>query len=346
MALKDLTRLYAQNNQQPWQQQLYGPQQILFNPDETNMADFGSGIDDEDKDKKDKEGKSDGTRYEAERAGMDERDPINQGGMPNITDPDYWAGQFKPDIGWKDTMKAYGPYMAKGLAGNPITAGFAMAKNYMNPTRDPVWQGAAQQYLSSIGSPTSLSDLTKNINRAYLADPLGAGVFASDTALGTMFGLPGSPMANTMSTGMGLGLEPYQLAQGARGAEMIGLDPTQAGDMGLGQNAVGSTMAGYGYSGPDYSNLSKTLNKNFIGIQNGQYSTDGPVAQAAQRAKESIDHRNRVNDWMEATLNKETEDDFDKWNNGGNDGGQNTNAGGYDGTNTGRGYDGGGIVGR
>ena len=112
LALTDLTRLYAQQQQQPWQQQLYGPQQILFNPDETNMADFGSGIDDEDKDKKDKEGKFDGTRYEAERAGMDERDPINQGGMPKITDPDYWAGQFKPDIGWEDTMKAYGPYMA------------------------------------------------------------------------------------------------------------------------------------------------------------------------------------------------------------------------------------------
>ena len=277
MALADLTRLYAQTNQQPWQQQLYGPQQIMFNPDPTNMAGFSASsvTDSEDK----KLGGGSNNPQSSEQAGKD--DSINKD-RTYIDDPDYWAGQFDPTLSWKDTAKAYGPYIGMGIM-NPVTAGFSMMKNYMNPTDDPVWQKSAQQFLSTNGSNMTLADLTKQIGQLYKADPLNSGVFATDTAMGVLQSQ--GPLGQLYQSMLQNGYQPYEFNQFANGLNAMGVNPN--------------------VNMPDLYQM-PNLVQNVRGINSGNYSTDGPVAQAAQRGIQHSQERASSRAWMDDVLSGKT----------------------------------------
>ena len=281
MALADLTRLYAQQNQQPWQQQLYGPQQIIFNPEQTNMAGLNSSTTTDNTDSNKLGGNGTGNSKDSERMAYDKSDPANKD-RAYIDDPDYWAGQFDPTLSWKDTMKAYGPYMGMGLI-NPVQAGFAMAKQYMNPTDDPVWQKAAQEFLATNGSNMPLSELTKQIGMLYKADPLNSGVFATDTAMGVLQSQ--GPLGQLYNTMLQTGYQPYEFNQFANGLNAMGVNPTV--DM------------------PDLAQMPHLVS-NVRGINSGNYSTGGPVAQAVQRGIQHSQERASSRQWMDDVLSGKT----------------------------------------
>jgi hypothetical protein len=323
LALSDLTRLYTTEVQQPWQQQLYGPRQIIFDPDKTIYDELvKKSKAEEDEGKKTKNAD---IGYYADEAGRDSRDPINRGREPNITDPDYWAGQFTPEFGWKDTLKAYGPHMA-ATAMNPITGVLNFARDIANPTNDPAWRSSAQQYLDSVGSPTSLADLIKSINTNYQADPLGAKVFAKDAAMGNL--MAEGPWGDVYDQLSEYGLEPYEAWQSAMGANAIGLNPMDSTAYGAGLSTSGlDTLNSYGYTGPNLSNLVDIHTNLLRQVKAGNLSPTGPAAKAAQRTQERLDKINATNNWMNDTLAGRTTDDFDSWSDNGGDGG-NRNSGG------------------
>ena len=275
MALADLTRLYAQQNQQPWQQQLYGPQQIMFNPDATDIAGFGSSTTTSEEDSNSSDS-GNSVEYDSEKANTEEKE------RTYIDDPDYWAGQFDPTLSWKDTMKAYGPYAAMFMS-SPTSAIAGMIKNLGNPTQDPVWQKAAQQFLATNGSNMPLSELTKQINQLYKADPLNSGVFATDTAMGMLQSQ--GPLSQLYNTMFQSGYQPYEFNQFANGLNAMGVNPNV--DM------------------PDLTSMPNFV-KNVQGINQGNYSTSGPVAQAAQRSIEHSQQRASSSQWMDDVLSGKT----------------------------------------
>ena len=162
-----------------WYEALYGPRQIGFTPQWTKEADTGNtgvtpvvpvttpNI---------QPPRGDGSQDGGLSGGGDDRS------FPTLNDPAYWGG-WTPDLSWKDVMKGYGKYM-----GNPMLGGLAMLYQFMNPTKDPVWQKAAEQYLSEFAPNTTLDQLIEQINQIYKTNP-DAKVFASDTIRGMMMSM-------------------------------------------------------------------------------------------------------------------------------------------------------------
>lgn len=211
---------------------------------------------------------------------------------PKVSDPQYWGGNFTPDLGWKDVMKAYGPAIAGGLMSGPGAAISFMARNYMNPTKDPTFQKTAQQYLDQYAPATSLSSLVQQINDMYKTNPMSK-TFATDTARGVLMGA--GDFANQYGQSMQQGLMPHQFAQAVTGMNMAGLDPYNMGNW--------STAGTSPYSIARYAG----------DISQGRFAPDGAVAQSLQRREANTAARKSSRDWMEAVLDGRTTQGYNEW---------------------------------
>lgn len=217
---------------------------------------------------------------------------------------DKWAGQFSPDLSARDVVKAYGKFMR----GNPLLSGLAMAVKYGNPTKDPLWQKTAQQYLDeNVTNAPSLSSVIGQINQLY-NQSLNNKVFAGDTATGTLLGLGNPTQWGQAST---YGMQPYEFAQSMRGYNAAGLDPTGANTYEMfGGDMYNDLRDTYGYSNQaqpshlaDYARM--------IGL--GEVSADGEVAKSIERGIASANARDLSNEWMGDVLNGRTALDFNDW---------------------------------
>jgi hypothetical protein len=231
----------------------------------------------------------------------------DRGGIPTVNSPDYWAGQFKPDIGWRDVLKAYGPSIAGALTGNPLMVGLNMARMYKNPTQDPLWQKAASQYLDAIGNPMSLTDVIRQINDLYKAN-IDSRIFASDTARGVLLGL-GNP--TQWGQASRYGMAPHQFAQAMSGYNYAGIDPTSPNTFEMFSGPTYDSLRDvYGYSNQPQSSFLADYAR-MIGT--GEVSRNGPVAQAHARGLEAAAARDLSNRWMSDVLNGYTTEDFSTW---------------------------------
>lgn len=321
-----------------WYQQLYGPRQVLFNPDPVMFDPLGA------------EGSAaDSPAIEAPPV-MDSPFPwipkndgshdggalpepysslSNRGGVPYANDALYFATPgWSPDISWKTTAKAYGPYMARG----PLTGGLRMASAYMNPTKDPAWQEAARQYLGKYAPGTSLTDVIRDINALYAADP-NAKVFASDTARGVVMGaghLADQYQKAVLQTGV---MQPHQFAQSAMGFMNMGWDPAAVPDYGYATPSDFSTVQdpATGQWGTEYSGyqpgtlaglarsytLAKETPHSFFDTLTGKtYAAGDRIAETAANIAASSAKRAASRSWMEDILNQKTTLSFDEWSKG------------------------------
>jgi hypothetical protein len=238
---------------------------------------------------------------------------------------DKWAGQFSPDLSARDVVKAYGKFMR----GNPLLSGLAMAVKYGNPTKDPLWQKTAQQYLDeNVTNAPSLSSVIGQINQLY-NQSLNNKVFAGDTATGTLLGLGNPTQWGQAST---YGMQPYEFAQSMRGYNAAGLDPTGAntyemfgGDM---YNDLRNAKDPYGNS-YGYSNQAQPSHladiARLIGL--GQAEVDGEYADSMERGLASAAARDLSNEWMGDVLNGRSTLGFNDWKDARGD----ASGGGWDG---------------
>ncbi len=233
----------------------------------------------------------------------------DRGGIPTVNSPDYWAGQFTPDIGWKDVLKAYGPSIAGALTGNPMMVGLNMARMYKNPTQDPLWQKAATQYLDSIGNPASLADVIGQINGLYKTN-LDSKVFASDTARGALLGL-GNP--TQWGQASSYGMAPHQFAQSMSGYNYAGINPTGANTFEMfSSSPTYDSLRSMGYSNAPQSSFLADYAK-MLGT--GQIERGGLTEQAMERGIASANARDTSNKWMDDVLNGRTTKTFADWKN-------------------------------
>lgn len=231
----------------------------------------------------------------------------DRGGIPTVNSPDYWAGQFTPDIGWKDVLKAYGPNIAAAFTGNPMMAGLNMMRAFKNPTQDPLWQKAATQYLDSIGNPMSLADVIGQINGLYKTN-LDSKVFASDTARGALLGL-GNP--TQWGQASSYGMAPHQFAQSMSGYNYAGIDPSSPGTFELFSDVPGlSTLQSYGYSSQPQSSFLADYAR-MLGT--GQLERGGLAEKAIERGIAAEAERAKSRAWMDDVLSGRTTDDFRSW---------------------------------
>lgn len=231
----------------------------------------------------------------------------DRGGLPTVNSSDYWAGQFTPDIGWKDVLKAYGPNIAAAFTGNPMLAGLNMMRAFKNPTQDPLWQKAATQYLDAIGNPTSLQDVISQINGLYKTN-LDSKVFASDTARGALLGL-GNP--TQWGQASSYGMAPHQFAQSMSGYNYAGIDPTGANTYEMfSSSPTYDSLRSMGYSNAPQSSFLADYARQ-IGL--GQLEPNGLAAQAVQRGIDSANRRDQTNQWMDDIVNGRTTEDFATW---------------------------------
>lgn len=220
-----------------------------------------------------------------------------------MNDIDKWAGQFEPSLTARDVAKAYGKF----TRGNPLVGGLAMMAKYANPTRDPLWQKAAGQYLGTLENAPALSDVMKQINQLY-NQSLNAKVFASDTAQGALLGY-GNP--SQWGQAQKYGMQPYEFGQAMQGYNAMGIDPTSANTFEMfGGTTYDKLRDTYGYSNPaqashlaDYARM----------VANGEVSRDGEVAKSIERGIASAAARDLSNEWMGDILDGKTTLDFDKW---------------------------------
>ena len=223
-----------------------------------------------------------------------------------MNDIDKWAGQFEPSLTARDVAKAYGKF----ARGNPLVGGLAMMAKYANPTRDPLWQKAAGQYLGTLENAPALSDVMKQINQLY-NQSLNAKVFASDTAQGTLLGI-GNP--NQWGQAQKYGMEPYQFGQAMQGYNAMGIDPTSANTFVMfGGTTYDKLRDTYGYSNPAQSSY---LSQAARLIANGQADVDGPYADSISRGIASAAARDLSNEWMGDILDGRTTLGFDDWKEG------------------------------
>jgi hypothetical protein len=217
---------------------------------------------------------------------------------------DKWAGQFSPDLSARDVVKAYGKFMR----GNPLLSGLAMAVKYGNPTKDPLWQKTAQQYLDeNVTNAPSLSSVIGQINQLY-NQSLNNKVFATDTATGTLLGLGNPTQWGQAST---YGMQPYEFAQSMRGYNAAGLDPTGANTYEMfGGDMYKDLRDTYGYSNQAQNSFLSDYAR-MIGL--GEVSADGEVAKSIERGLESAAARDLSNEWMGDVLGGRTSLDFNDW---------------------------------
>lgn len=252
----------------------------------------------------------------------------SRGGTPTINSPDYWAGQFTPDIGWKDVLKAYGPNMMGALTGNPMLAGLNMMRQLKNPTQDPLWQKSAQQYLDQASPTTSLADVISQINGLYKTN-LDSKVFATDTARGALLGA-GNP--TQWGQASSYGMAPHQFAQAMTGYNSAGINPTWANTFEMFSNSpTYDSLRSIGYSNAPQSSFLADYAK-MLGT--GQLEQGGLASQAVERGITSANARDTSNSWMNDVLTGRTTKsyaDWQKdrdvtggWDGGGRDGGPST----------------------
>lgn len=231
----------------------------------------------------------------------------DRGGIPTVNSPDYWAGQFTPNIGWKDVLKAYGPSIAGALTGNPMMVGLNMMRAFKNPTQDPLWQKAATQYLDFIGNPASLADVIGQINGLYKTN-LDSKVFASDTARGVLLGL-GNP--TQWGQASRYGMAPHQFAQSMSGYNYAGINPQSAGTYEMFSDVPGlSALQSYGYSNQPQSSFLADYAR-MLGT--GQLERGGLASQAIERGIAAEKSRASSRAWMNDVLAGNTTEDYATW---------------------------------
>lgn len=335
------------NPQSEWQKLLYGPKYIFFNPQPVN---FGNFAEPEVPEVSIPENDSGGGGYSggegggSEFPGMSdyEQGIAQRNGTPLLTDPAFWGGQWSPDITARDVFGAYGKYM-----GNPLTSGFAMAKAYMNPTKDPLVQKALGQYLQEFAPNMSLDQVLKEINTLYAANP-SSKVNALDTIAGYALGL--GPLASQYQSAVLSGImAPHELAQQARGMSWMGLDPTAGSwsyatptQFSMDPNTGRSTYSQFekspiGMLTSAYLDSMKagTLGRSTYNAYRGEYTSAGEMlADAAREAQTSAINREASREWMEEVLSGRTDKAFGDWR-GSNSGGG--GEGGSDGPGSDRG---------
>lgn len=312
-----------------WFQQLYGPRQILYDPKDVDFDPLADAAVQDPVPNVPTPGG--GNAVGGSKDGAIVSDPwsyiADRGGVPYANDSLYFATPgWSPDISWKTVAKAYGPYMALG----PLTGGLRMAAAFKNPTQDPAWQEAARQYLAKYAPGTSLTDVIKQINTLYAADPT-AKVFASDTARGVMMGAGhlADPYSHAvMQTGV---MSPHTFAQSAMGFMGMGMDPASVSDFGWSTPTEFSTVQDpvTGLWGSEYSQYQSaplaamarayledvqsgtgsfydSINNKFYGP--GEYSEE-----VAGRIDASVNQRALSRSWMEDILNEKTTLSFAEW---------------------------------
>lgn len=314
-----------------WRKLLYGPANLIFNPPETQFVDLlepppppeppepvpvpevpgGENLGGEGGGNDGYYGRSDYDRQIAER-----------GGQPLLTDPAYWGG-WSPNISAKDVFKAYGKYM-----GNPMTKGFAMVKDLMNPTKDPLFQKAVSQYLKEFAPNMTLDQVLKDINQLYALDP-NAKVNATDTARGYLMGL--GPLAGQYNRAVLSGvMAPYEFAKQVQGMGYMGMDPfgsmaSFATPTQFSTNpSTGVTTYG-GWEKSPIANLTNAYLQNLVdgtggrSVYNnyqGKYtSVDEMLTDSAREIQESQKARELSRGWMEDVLAGKTFKDFTEWKN-------------------------------
>lgn len=231
----------------------------------------------------------------------------DRGGLPTVNSSDYWAGQFTPDIGWKDVLKAYGPNIAAAFTGNPMLAGLNMMRSFKNPTQDPLWQKAATQYLDQIGNPMSLADVIGQINGLYKTN-LDSKVFASDTARGALLGL-GNP--TQWGQASSYGMAPHQFAQSMSGYNYAGINPQSAGTYEMFSDVPGlGALQSYGYSNTPQSSFLADYAR-MLGT--GQIERGGLAEKAIERGIAAEASRVSSRAWMDDVLAGRTTKSYADW---------------------------------
>lgn len=301
-----------------WYKQLYGPKTISYNPAQVQFDDFSQPPASKDEavkeDVKDALSRNDG----GDRDGLSQYDRgiLNRGGVPRIDDPAFWGNTgFTPSLSIGDVARAYGPYMALG----PMMGGLRMAKTYMNPTKDPLFQKAAGQYLNEYAPGVSLDQILQEINTLYAADP-NAKVNAFDTARGVVMG-QGPLSQQYQQAVLQQGLAPYTFAQATQGLNSMspGLAMAPGAFTHFSDVPSLSNLAAYGYSNtPQLSHIPDLA----AGIAKGEYRSDGPVAQSIQRSISNEASRASSRAWMNEVLGGKTTKNYSDWQRDGrNDGG-------------------------
>lgn len=318
-----------------WFQQLYGPRGALFNPGATVFDQFASGAVPADpapavNPVSGVSGGDGGGRNDGPGLGDPYAYLADRGGVPYVNDSLYFATPgWNPDISWKTTAKAYGPY----LAGGPLMGGMRMAAAFKNPTQDPVWQEAASQYLAQHAPGTNLADVIREINTLYAADP-NAKVFASDTARGVLMGkghLANAYQEAVLQTGV---MQPYQFAKSAQGVMNMGYNPAEMPGYGWSTPTQFSTVQDpvSGQWGTQYSDhktgtlagLARAYEESrmtggggFFDVLTGKsYAPGERIAETFSNVAEASAKRAASREWMEDILNGKTEDDFSQWQGG------------------------------
>lgn len=307
-----------------WKNLLYGPYSLLFNPEETLFKDFLPSQEPE----KPETPSPDNSPSEGGEGGGDnwygsdyERELAQRGGIPNISDPAFWGGQWSPDLGWKDVAKAYGPYI-----GNPLTSGMRMVKDFMNPTKDPLVQKALSQYLQEFAPHMTLDQVLKEINMLYAANP-NSKVNALDTIAGYALGL--GPLSQQYQGAVLSGvMAPHEFAQQTRAMSYMGLNPmgsswTYATPTQFRTDPVTGASAYSALEKSPISNLTSaylsamtdgTLNRSVYNNYQGTYTTAGEMlTDAAAEIQRSQFERELSREWMGDILSGRTESDFGSW---------------------------------
>lgn len=293
-----------------WYKQLYGPKTISYNPAQVQFDDFSqiptqpNTVKDAIKEiiKESGEG-GDGTSGLSAK----EKELMSRGGTPRVDDPAFWGHTgFTPNLSIGDVARAYGPYMALG----PMMGGLRMAKTYMNPTKDPLFQKAAGQYLNEYAPGVSLDQILQEINTLYTADP-DAKVNAMDSARGVLMGQ--GPLAQQYQQAvLQQGLAPYTFAQAVQGLNAIspGLAKAPGAFTNFSDVPSLSNLAAYGYSNtPQPSHIPDLA----AGIEKGEYRSDGPVAQSIQRSISNEASRASSRAWMDEVLGGKTTKNYSDW---------------------------------
>lgn len=277
---------------------LYGPQQIGFTPQWTKEADTGGAgvtpvapvmppsI---------QPPSGDGSKDGGLSGGGEDRS------FPTLDDPAYWGG-WTPDLSWKDVMKGYGKFI-----GNPMLGGLAMSYQYMNPTKDPVWQKAAEQYLSEFSPETTLDQLIAEINQIYKTDP-DAKVFASDTIRGMMMSM-NPQYAKAFADWTEAGGSIHGFAQ-----EIQGLQDMASAFPGIDINTA--PMPGTAY-GQDWMNIHRySSNPNNMEFNWGTKSyepTGTGYARMVSQHQQNATNRRLSSQWMNEVLENKTTLGFTDW---------------------------------
>ena len=323
-----------------WYKQLYGPKTISYNPAQVQFDDFSqiptqpNTVKDAIKEiiKESGEG-GDGTSGLSAK----EKELMSRGGTPRVGDPAFWGHTgFTPSLSIGDVARAYGPYMALG----PMMGSLRMAKTYMNPTKDPLFQKAAGQYLNEYAPNVSLDQILQEINTLYTANP-DAKVNAMDSARGVLMGQ--GPLAQQYQQAvLQQGLAPYTFALATQGLNSIspGLAMAPGAFTHFSDVPSLSNLAAYGYSNtPQLSHIPDLA----AGIAKGEYRSDGPVAESIQRGIKSEERRSSSREWLNDVLGNKTAKSYSDWQKDrdrggdGGDGGSRGGGGNPGGSTNGRG---------